>query len=163
MVCSRRTPRGLSDSPRGATFNRAFGAASAGESPIEIIDALARELDAAVTDLFTFCSSVGVDLAAMRDAEGFDHVAKRDAAVEALLVDEETRNDFQQKARQVRKLFKALLPDPSAAGQQRNVAAIRVLAERIAEVTRPPEADLGTVADAVDFGIPTGAPAARVA
>ncbi|MGO1360767.1 MAG: type I restriction endonuclease subunit R [Brevibacterium aurantiacum] len=127
-----------------------YGAANAGESPIEIIDTLARELDAAVTDLFTFCSSVGVDLATMRDAEGFDHVAKRDAAVEALLVDEEIRNDFQQKARQIRKLFKALLPDPSAAAQQRNVAAIRVLAERIAEVTRPPEADLGAVADAVD-------------
>lgn len=127
-----------------------YGAAAAGESPIEIIDALAGELDAAVAELFTFCSSVGVDLAAMRDAEGFDHVAKRDAAVEALLVDEETRTDFQQRARQVRKLFKALLPDPKAVAQQRNVAAVRVLAERITEVTRPPEADLGTISDAVD-------------
>ena len=117
-----------------------YGAASAGESPIEIIDALAGELDAAVADLIAFCSGVGVDLLAMRDAEGFDHVAKRDAAVEALLVDEETRNDFLVKARQVRKLFKALLPNPKAAAQQRNVAAIRVLAERIAEVTRPPAA-----------------------
>ncbi|WP_114905338.1 type I restriction endonuclease subunit R [Ornithinimicrobium murale] len=127
-----------------------YGAANADESPIEIIDALAGELDAAVAGLFTFCSGVGVDLAAMRDAEGFDHVAKRDAAVEALLVDEETRTEFQQQARQVRKLFKALLPDPTAAAQQRNVAAIRVIAERIAEVTRPPEADLGSVTDAVD-------------
>lgn len=127
-----------------------YGAANAGDSPIEIIDALAAELDAAVADLFAFCTGVGVDLAAMRDAEGFDHVAKRDAAVEALLVDEGTRTDFQQKARQVRKLFKALLPDPKAAAQQRNVAAIRVLAERIAEVTRPAEADLGSVTDAVD-------------
>lgn len=127
-----------------------YGAADAGESPIEIIDALAGELDAAVAELFTFCSGVGVDLAAMRDAEGFDHVAKRDAAVEALLVDEETRTDFQQRARQVRKLFKALLPNPKAAAQQRNVAAIRVLAERIAEVSRPLKADLGTVKDAVD-------------
>ncbi|WP_110589441.1 type I restriction endonuclease subunit R [Microbacterium suaedae] len=127
-----------------------YGAADAGESPIEIIDALAGELDAAVAELFIFCSGVGVDLAAMRDAEGFDHVAKRDAAVESLLVDEETRTDFQQRARQVRKLFKALLPDPKAAAQQRNVAAVRVLAERIAEVTRPPEVDLGTVPDAVD-------------
>ncbi|WP_256979223.1 MULTISPECIES: type I restriction endonuclease subunit R [unclassified Rhodococcus (in: high G+C Gram-positive bacteria)] len=127
-----------------------YGAADAGESPIEIIDALAGELDAAVTELFTFCSGVGVDLAAMRDAEGFDHVAKRDAAVEAFLVDEETRTDFQQRARQVRKLFKALLPNPKAAVQQRNVAAVRVLAQRIAEVSRPPKADLGTVTDAVD-------------
>ncbi|MEZ2122336.1 type I restriction endonuclease subunit R [Corynebacterium sp. CCM 9203] len=127
-----------------------YGAAGVGESPIEIIDALSGELDVSVADLFTFCSGVGVDLAAMRDAEGFDHVAKRDAAVEALLVDEETRSEFQQRARQVRKLFKALLPDPKAAAQQRNVAAIRVLAERIAEVTRPPGADLGAAADAVD-------------
>ncbi|WP_457207198.1 type I restriction endonuclease subunit R [Nocardioides sp. P5_C9_2] len=127
-----------------------YGAAEAGASPIEIIDALAGELDAAVAEVFEFCSGVGVDLAAMRDAEGFDHVAKRDAAVEALLVDEETRTDFQQKARQVRKLFKALLPDPTAAAQQRNVAAIRVIAERIAQVTRPPEADIGAVTDAVD-------------
>ena len=127
-----------------------YGAASAGESPIEIIDALAGELDAAVADLIAFCSGVGVDLIAMRDAEGFDHVAKRDAAVEALLVDEETRNDFTVKARQVRKLFKALLPNPKAAAQQRNVAAIRVLAERIHEVTKPPTPDISAVADAVD-------------
>lgn len=127
-----------------------YGAAGVGESPIEIIDALVNELDAAVAEVFNFCAGVGIDLAAMRDAEGFDHVAKRDAAVEALLVNEETRVDFQMKARQVRKLFKALLPAPKAATQQRNVAAIRVLAERIAQVTRPAEADLGAIRDAVD-------------
>ena len=128
-----------------------YGSASGGtESPIEIIDALAGELDAAVDGLVKFCTNHGVDLIAMRDAEGFDHIARRDAAVEALLVDEETRTDFQTRARQARKLFKALLPNPKAAAQQRNVAAIRVLAERIAEVTRPPEADISAVADAVD-------------
>ncbi|MGO1472878.1 MAG: type I restriction endonuclease subunit R [Flaviflexus sp.] len=127
-----------------------YGAANAGDSPIEIIDALSAELDAAVAELFEFCSGLGVDLAAMRDASGFDHIAKRDAAVEVLLVDEDTRTEFQQQARQVRRLFKALLPDPSAAAQQRNVAAIKVLTERIAQVTRPPEADIGTITDAVD-------------
>lgn len=127
-----------------------YGAASAGESPIEIIDALAAELDAAVAHLIAFCADRGVDLIAVRDAEGFEHIAKRDAAVEALLVDEETRTDFQAGARQVRKLFKALLPNSEAAAQQRTVAAIRIVAERIADVTRPPEADLSSVADAVD-------------
>ena len=127
-----------------------YGAADGGESPIEIIDALAGELDSAVTDLISFCSGVGVDLIALRDAEGFDHVAKRDTAIEALLGDEETRTGFTVKARQVRKLFKALLPNPKAAAQQRTVAAIRVLHERIIEVTRPPAADISGVADAVD-------------
>ncbi|KRF19383.1 DEAD/DEAH box helicase [Nocardioides sp. Soil797] len=127
-----------------------YGAAEAGASPIEIIDALVAELDVAVAEVFDFCTGLGVDLAAMRDAEGFDHVAQRDKVVEALLVDEDTYSHFLQQARQVRKLFKALLPDPSAAAQQRNVAAIRVVAERIAEVTKPPAADIGAVTDAVD-------------
>ncbi|MEO5610360.1 MAG: type I restriction enzyme endonuclease domain-containing protein [Ornithinibacter sp.] len=127
-----------------------YGAAGTSESPIEIIDALAAELDIAVSGLVSFCSSAGVDLIAMRDAEGYDHVAMRDAAVEALLVDEKTRNDFMGKARQVRKLFKALLPNPKDAAQQRTVAEVRVLAERIAEVTRPPKADFSDVSDAVD-------------
>lgn len=127
-----------------------YGAAGVNDSPIEIIDALSGALDAAVADLFAFCLGAGVDLAAMRDAEGFDHVAKRDAAVEGLLVDEETKSEFQQRARQVRRLFKSLLPDAKAAAQQRNVAAIRILDERIAEVTRPGGADLRTVEDAVD-------------
>ncbi len=127
-----------------------YGAANTGEKPIEIIDALAVELDTAVAQLIEFCATHGVDLIALRDAEGFAHIAKRDAAVEALLVDEDTRTEFQTQARQARKLFKALLPNPKAAAQQRNVAAIRVLAERIAEVTRPPQADIHAVADAVD-------------
>lgn len=127
-----------------------YGAAGEGDAPIEIIDALAVELDTAVDAMVALCADAGVDLIAMRDAEGFDHVARRDAAVEALLVDEQTTADFQAQARQVRKLFKALLPNPQAAAQQRTVAAIRVVAERIAEVTKPPKPDIGRVSDAVD-------------
>jgi type I restriction enzyme R subunit len=127
-----------------------YGAASTGESPIEMIDALAAELDTAVAEVVDFCAGIGVDLIAMRDAEGFAHVAARDAATEALLASEDIWGDYMACARQVRKLFKALLPNPAAARQQRTVAAIRVLAERIAEVTRPPHPDISTIADAVD-------------
>ena len=127
-----------------------YGAGSAGDSPIEIVDELAAELDDAVADITGFCADRGVDLGEIRDAEGFEHIAKRDAAVEALLVDEETRTDFIVKARQVRKLFKALLPNPRAAAQQRNVAGIREIHERIIEVTRPAKPDISEVEDSVD-------------
>lgn len=127
-----------------------YGAAEEGDAPIEIIDGLAAELNAAVSKLSDFCSGIGFDLVALRDARGFDHIAQRDLAVEALLVDEETYTEFQQQARQVRKLFKALLPNPAAAKQQRTVAAVRVLSERIAEVTRPPSPNLGGLSDEVD-------------
>ena len=83
-------------------------------------------------------------------ASGFAFIALRDAAVEALLVDEEVRTEFLAAARHARKLFKAVLPDPAAAAHQATVAVIRVLAERITDVARPPQADLEQVADAVD-------------
>ncbi len=130
-----------------------YGAANAEasvDSPIQDVNALVAELVLAIDEVVGSCAARGVDLHAMRDASGFAHIALRDAAVETLLVDEDTRTHFLADARQVRKLFKALLPDPAAAAHQRTVAAIKVLAERITDVSRPPEADLDAVADAVD-------------
>lgn len=129
-----------------------YGAGSGGDvdSPIEFIEALAGELDAAVDKLTDYCSSLGISLEALRAAEGFAFIAERDAAVEAILASPDNRIEFMDQARLVRKLFKGLLPNTRAARQQRNVAVIRALAERITEVTRPPEQELGAVADAVD-------------
>ena len=87
---------------------------------------------------------------ALREASGFEHIALRDKAVEALLADETVRTSFQASARKARKLFKALLPDPAAAAHQATIAAIRSVAERIAELSRPPGADLTEISDAVE-------------
>jgi len=130
-----------------------YGAANAEagvDSPIQDIDALVDALGEAIDTVTHLCARQGVDLPALRDASGFAHIALRDAAVEALLVDEDTRTGFLAAARVARKLFKALLPDPAAAAHQHTVAAIRVLAERIADASRPPQADLNQVSDAVE-------------
>jgi len=128
-----------------------YGAANAEvDSPIQDLDSLVEALNGAVDEAVRFCGLNGVDLLALRDAKGFAHIALRDAAVDKLLADDDTRMTFMVAARHVRKLFKALLPDPKAAAQQHTVAAIRVLAERVAEVARPPKADLDTISDAVD-------------
>ncbi|ATL69815.1 type I restriction endonuclease subunit R [Nocardia terpenica] len=121
-----------------------------GESPISIVDELAAELDKCVAEVVSVAYAAGVDLAALRNADGFDHVALLDAAVEALLASFDKRDEFMGKARQARKLFKALLPNPKAVRQQAMIAVIREVHERIAEVTRPEPADYSAVADAVD-------------
>lgn len=121
-----------------------------GDSPIEFVEALAGELDAAVAKISAFCTSIGVSIESLRDATGFSYIAQFEAAVERILASPDARIEFMDQARLVRKLFKGLLPNPRAARQQRNVAAIRALAKRITEVTRPPERDLSAVADAVD-------------
>jgi type I restriction enzyme R subunit len=130
-----------------------YGAANAEagvDSPIQHVEALVVALGEAVDEVIRLCAAAGVDLPALRDATGFEHIALRDAAVEALLADEERRAAFLAAARHVRKLFKALLPDPAAAAQQATVAAIRVLAERLLDLAKPPTADLDKIADAVD-------------
>jgi type I restriction enzyme, R subunit len=119
-------------------------------TPIQHVDALVVALGHAIDQVIQSCSAAGVDLPALRDATGFEHIALRDAAVEALLADEERRSAFLAAARHVRKLFKALLPDPAAAAQQQTVAAIRVLAERLLDLARPPVSDLDQITDAVD-------------
>jgi len=129
-----------------------YGAANADDvgTPIQHVDQLVAALGEAIDRTISLCAAVGVDLPALRDARGFEHIALRDAAVEALLADEEQRAAFLASARQVRKLFKALLPDPAAATRQHTVAAIRVLAERLLDLARLPAADLDDLADAVD-------------
>jgi type I restriction enzyme, R subunit len=130
-----------------------YGAANAEagvDSPIqgkgELVVALAQAVEAAVE----LCARYDVDLDELRAASGFAFIALRDAAVESLLVDEQVRAEFLAAASRARKLFKAVLPDPAAATHQAMVAVIRVLAERIADLSRPSHTDIAAITDAVD-------------
>ena len=96
------------------------------------------------------CERYDVDLDELRAATGFEFIALRDAAVEALLIDDEVREAFLASARRARKLFKAVLPDPVAASLQGTVAVIRVLAERILDLGRGERPDISDVSEAVD-------------
>lgn len=62
---------------------------------------------AAVAEL---CERFDIDLDELRTASGFAFIALRDAAVEALLVDEEVRAAFLAAAHRARTLFKRCCP-----------------------------------------------------
>jgi type I restriction enzyme, R subunit len=130
-----------------------YGAASADDrvdSPIQDKAELVEALREAVTACTELCERYDVDLDELRTATGFEFIALRDAAVEALLIDDEVREAFLGSARRARKLFKAVLPDPVAASLQGTVAVIRVLAERILDLGRGERPDITDVSDAVD-------------
>jgi type I restriction enzyme R subunit len=130
-----------------------YGAANAEagiDTPIQDKADLLAALGDAVAAVAELCERYDIDLDELRLASGFAFIALRDAAVESLLIDEEVRTEFLAAAQHARKLFKAVLPDPAAADHQAMVAVIRVLAERIIDVARPPQADLEQVANAVD-------------
>ena len=130
-----------------------YGAANSGgavDTPIQDIDTLVAALGESIEKVSSLCAASGVDLVELRDASGFNHIKLRNDAVEALLATEEKRTTYLTAANVVRKVFKALLPHPAAAAHQGMVAAIRVLAQSVAEVSRPPKADIDRIADAVD-------------
>ncbi len=129
-----------------------YGAASDDriDSPIADKAELVAALAAAIEECTVLCERYDVDLDELRVATGFEFIALRDAAVEALLVDDDVRGAFLVAARRARKLFKAVLPDPVAASAQATVAVIRVLAERLLDLGRGERPDISDVSDAVD-------------
>jgi type I restriction enzyme R subunit len=130
-----------------------YGAATADDrvdSPIRDKAALVDALQESVAACAELCERYDVDLDELRAATGFEFIALRDAAVEALLIDDEVREAFLASGRRARKLFKAVLPDPVAASLQGTVAVIRVLAERILDLGRGERPDISDVSDAVD-------------
>lgn len=130
-----------------------YGASVAGEvvdSPILDKRVLVSELGTAIEACAQLCEQYDIDLDQLRAATGFEFIALRDSAVEALLVDDEVRENFIRLAREARLLFKAILPDPMASTYRASVAVIRVLHERIAELSRGRQADVTEVRDAVD-------------
>jgi type I restriction enzyme R subunit len=109
--------------------------------------ALVDELSEEMGELVAFAERWDVDLDALARAEGFEFIALRDSAVEALLIDAVTRRAYLERSDRVRRLFAAILPDPAAGPHARIVGIARNIAERIRSLDEPP--DVARVAGAV--------------
>jgi type I restriction enzyme R subunit len=128
-----------------------YAAARDGELGTDIIrdkSALIEELEQELGELTEFAERWDVDLHALTRAEGFEFIALRDAAVEALLVDDVTRRAYLERSDRVRRLFAAILPDPAASAHVRTVGVARNIAEAIRALDPMP--DLSEVSGAVE-------------
>ncbi|MCY3609600.1 MAG: HsdR family type I site-specific deoxyribonuclease [Acidimicrobiaceae bacterium] len=131
------------------------GPESGVDSPIRPKDELIAELEAALSDIVDFCDSHDVDLHDLESAQGFEFIALQKAAVEALLVDEQTRRQYVALARRVRSTFKALLPDPEAMAVTHRVAVIRSIASKIESTSEAPDISgvMSSVSDLLDRSV----------
>ena len=82
--------------------------------PIQDKPKLVEALQTAVDAAATFCAQQGIDLDALLAADKFDFIQLRDDAVDKLLADEQTKPQFLALARDVDRLFKAILPHERA-------------------------------------------------
>jgi len=135
-----------------------YAAARDGEGDLEVIrekSVLVEELETELGELKAWTQRWDVDLEGLAFADGFEFIALRDAAVEALLVDDLTRRVFLERVDRVRRLFAAVLPDPAAAAHTRIVGAARNLAEKIRSLDSAPDLDKvsGAVQELLDRSV----------
>jgi type I restriction enzyme R subunit len=124
------------------------GGTQPGETPVKEKDELVAELETAIADCRAFMTAAGVDLDAIHASEGFQRIKLLDDAEDALLVNDETKNNYLGLANNVDRLFHAILPDKAANRFGPDRKAIVVIADKIRSET--PAADISDVMEAVE-------------
>ena len=118
-----------------------YGGASSGEGgdgePIKNKAELVEYLKHLLARGISFLSEHGVNAQTIKDAQGFEKVAKLDDAVEQLLANEETKNSFMSQARIVSRVYRAILPDPDANELAPDAVLISVIAQKIKALAPP--------------------------
>lgn len=123
------------------------GGVKEGDTPVLDKNKLVEALQTAIGAASTFLKELGVDIGAIQAASGFQRVKLLDDAVEAILVDDETKRKYLGMASEVAALFKAMLPDPRAGEFTAARTVIIILAEKLRSLTA--EADIEEVMGAV--------------
>ncbi|OUM22328.1 DEAD/DEAH box helicase [Pseudomonas sp. 1239] len=121
-----------------------YGGASSGDGgeggeggPIKNKSELVEYLKHLLARGVAFLSEHGVNAQAIKDAQGFEKVAKLDDAVEQLIASEEIKNNFLGQARIVSRVYRAILPDPDANDLAPDAVLISVIAQKIKALAPP--------------------------
>ncbi|WP_206755457.1 MULTISPECIES: type I restriction enzyme endonuclease domain-containing protein [Trichocoleus] len=91
------------------------GGVEEGDTPVKAKAALVEQLRQAIVEATTFCTIKGVDLMKLQTTQGaFERTKVWAEAVEAILLNDETKRTYFSLAGNVTRLYKAILPDPNA-------------------------------------------------
>ncbi len=119
-----------------------------GGTPIHQKSELVEYLKHLLAQGTAFLTERQIDAEAIKAATGFNKVAFLDDAVEKLLENEETKKAFLNLARANARVFRAILPDPSANALAPDAVLLSVLAQKIKALD--PEVDISKVMKEVD-------------
>ena len=125
------------------------GGVREGDMPVKDKAALVEQLRLAIAEATAFCVKKGVDLDAIQCSEkGFERIKMLDNAVDAILVNDDSKRDYLLLASNVNKLYKAILPDPAAKDLAPKIILFDVIAQKILSLT--PAADISGVMGEVE-------------
>ena len=115
----------------------ATGPDAEGETPIADKSKLVEKLRKAIAEISEFCEGLGIDLVAAQTDDALQNISYINDAMERILINDETKRNYLQHATHVTKLYKAILPDPSAHEFTRICQLINIIAQKIRNLTPP--------------------------
>jgi len=124
------------------------GGVGPGDTPVRDKSALVSQLREAMQEANAFCTERGIDLGAIEGAGGFERIRLLDDAVDAILVNDESNRRYLVLAGNVRKLYRAVLPDPAANELAPRSALLKVIAEKIGSLA--PAVDISHIMDGIE-------------
>ena len=126
-------------------------------SPVEDKSALVTVLRQAMEETRNLCRDHGVNLSAIHTAVYLDRIKLLDDAVEALLASEDTKRHFLNLASQVKRLYKAILPEPTAQEFVDEARPTQIIAEKIRALIPPADISdvMKSMEDLLDHSIAT--------
>ena len=131
------------------------GGLKPGEEPVKEKAELVAMLKTAVGQTVQFLKEVAVKVEPIIAAKGFERVKLLDGAVDAVLIDDNTKKRFINFSNTVNRIYKAILPDPEANEFVPICALFRAIQMKIEALQ--PEADvtevMGKVEDLLDESI----------
>ena len=126
----------------------ATGSNGEGSNPIADKSKLVEELREAIAEISDFCKSLGIDFAEIEEADKLQQSSLIAEAVNHILLNDETKRNFLEQARNVYKLFKAILPDTAANNFSGICSLINIIARKIKNLSEP--VDISEVENAVE-------------
>ena len=117
-------------------------------SPIADKSELIEELKEAIAEISEFCRNFGINFAEIEAADKLQQSPLIAEAVNHILLNDETKRNFLEQARNIYKLFKAILPDTAANEFSGTCSLINIIARKIKNLTEP--TDISEVTDAIE-------------
>jgi type I restriction enzyme R subunit len=125
------------------------GGVEEGDTPVQSKEALVEELRNAIAETLKFCSDRGINFDQIQaTTQAFARTKLWNDAVEAILVNDDSKQRYLALTQNVTKLYKAILPDPAAGGFNPTLYALGEITKRIKNLT--PQVDISEVKAAVE-------------
>jgi type I restriction enzyme R subunit len=125
-----------------------YAPAGHGEMPVKDKAALVDALRQAVERATNFLTDAGIDVDTIIAADGFEKVRLMDDAVDAILVNEESKTHFSSLASAADRAFRAVMPDPATNEFRVTVILLNVLKSKMEALS--PQVDISEVMEEVE-------------